>query len=142
MSILTRQQRCFLERHRVARLATVDPMSRPHLVPICFVLSADDVYTSVDQKPKRDPGRALQRVRNIVANPAVALSVDTYDEDWSRLGWVMLRGRGEVLESGSEHDRAQALLGARYPQYGTMSIGRLPVIVLRIERAISWGRLD
>ena len=34
----------------------------------------------------------MKRLRNIAENPAVALVVDRYDEDWARLGWVMLRG--------------------------------------------------
>ncbi len=97
---------------------------------------------TIDAKPKRVGGGALKRLRNIAANPSVAFVVDHYDEDWSRLGWVMLRGRGEILAGGEEHDRAQAALRARYPQYVTMPIETLPVIALRIARATSWGCLS
>jgi len=68
--------------------------------------------------------------------------VDRYDEDWARLGWVMLRGWAEILPGGVEHAHAQALLRARYPQLAAMALAALPVIALRIERATSWGELS
>ncbi len=64
---------------------------------------------AIDEKPKRESGRPLKRVRNIVENPAVAVVVDRYDEDWMRLGWVMLRGRAEILSGGAGQDEAQAM---------------------------------
>ena len=67
--------------------------------------------------------------------------MDRYEEDWTRLGWVMLRGRAEVLHEGQEHRDAQALLQSRYPQLGSMQIATYPVIAVRIERATSWGDL-
>jgi PPOX class probable F420-dependent enzyme len=137
---ITDSWRAFLAARRVGHLATADANGVPHVVPVCFAVAADSAYITVDEKPKR-PG-PLKRVRNILENPAVALVVDRYDEDWSRLGWVMLRGRGEILASGAEHDRAQALLIARYPQLRAMDIAALPVIAIRIERASGWGNLD
>jgi PPOX class probable F420-dependent enzyme len=80
-------------------------------------------------------------MRNIAENPRVALVVDRWDEDWRRLGWVMLRGRADILAEGPEHDRAQALLRARYPQYAGMDLAPLPVIALRVARVTSWGDL-
>jgi PPOX class probable F420-dependent enzyme len=99
----------------VARLGTVDPTGRPHLVPICFALADDVVYTAVDQKPKRT--KRLARLENIRAHPEVAILVDHYDEDWSRLWWVRLRGEARVIEGGSELARAISLLTAKYDQY-------------------------
>jgi len=84
----------------------------------------------------------LKRVRNILENPQAAFVVDHYDEDWRRLGWIMLRGRAEILSDGAEHDRAQELLRERYPQYRAMNLTDLPVIALRIARAIGWGDLS
>jgi PPOX class probable F420-dependent enzyme len=81
-------------------------------------------------------------VQNILANPMVAVVVDRYDEDWARLGWVMLRGHAEILPDGSEHDDAQALLRSRYAQLAAMQIAHLPVIALRIEQVTSWGNLS
>ncbi len=85
-------------------------------MPVCFALHENSLYITIDQKPKGNP-RSLKRLRNIAENPTVALVADRYDEDWTRLGWVMLRGRAEILDSGAEHDMAQDLLRARYPQY-------------------------
>lgn len=137
--MLTDQQRRFLAAQRVARLATANAAGRPHVVPICYALSGDTVYFTIDQKPKRKT--RLKRLANLRENPYAALVVDHYEEDWARLGWVMVHGRAEVLESGPEHDRAQADLRARYPQLAAMRIEGLPVVAIRIERASSWGRL-
>jgi len=132
----------FLAARRVAHLATADKSGEPHVVPICFALAGATLYTSIDGKPKRRPGAALKRLRNLAENPACAVIVDRYDEDWTRLGWVMLRGRAEILAEGKEHDEAQGLLRARYPQLRAMALARLPVIALRIQRAASWGDLS
>lgn len=136
--MLTEPQREFVNRARVARLATADAKGAPHLVPVCFVVEGASLYITVDEKPKRTD-IPLKRIRNIQENPAVAVTIDRWDEDWSRLAWVMLRGRAEVLEDGAEHARAQALLREKYPQYRTMAIEGLPVIALRIGRVLGWG---
>ena len=140
--MLSGVERRFVESMRVARLATADANGVPHVVPICYALIGDDLYVTIDEKPKHPDVRAMKRLRNIEANPAVAVVVDRYDEDWSRLAWVMLRGRADVLDHGDEHDRAQAGLRERYPQYRTMRIESLPVIALRIARVTAWGALD
>lgn len=139
--MLTDARRRFLESFRVAHLATADAAGAPHVVPVCFALAGDSVYITIDEKPKGDP-RALKRLKNIAANPAVALVADRWDEDWTRLGWVMLRGRAEILDHGAEHDTAQELLRQRYPQYRKMQLSELPVIAIRIKRVTSWGNLS
>jgi PPOX class probable F420-dependent enzyme len=140
--MLTEEQRRFLEARRVARLATADAAGRPHVVPICYALAGDTVYFTIDEKPKRRPGAELKRLANLRENPFAALVVDRYDEDWSRLGWVIVQGRAEILRDGPEHDRAQAALRARYPRLAAMRIEHLPVVAIRIDHAASWGRLD
>jgi PPOX class probable F420-dependent enzyme len=139
--MLTEQQRAFVAAQRVARLATADAAARPHVVPVCYALIGDKVYFTIDEKPKKKP-TALKRIANLRANPVAALVVDRYDEDWSRLGWVMLQGAAEILQAGPEHDRAQAALRARYPQLGAMRIETLPVVAVRIDHVASWGRLE
>jgi PPOX class probable F420-dependent enzyme len=109
-------------------------------VPVCFAVAGPSLYITIDVKPKRQG--TPKRIVNIRQNPAVAFIADYYDEDWSRLGWVMLRGRAEILEAGEEHDGAQSLLRERYLQLQSMHIATLPVIALRIERATSWGELS
>ena len=139
--MLTEHQTRFLASRRVGHLATADGRGAPHVVPVCFVVSEGALYITIDQKPKGDP-RVLKRLRNITENPLTAFVADHYDEDWTRLGWVMLRGPAEILADGAEHDRAQALLRSRYPQYQGMALAGLPVIALRIERVTSWGHLS
>jgi PPOX class probable F420-dependent enzyme len=139
--MLTEPQRRFLNRRRSGHLATADARAAPHVVPVCFAVGDDALYITIDQKPKGDP-RALKRLRNIADNPAAAFVADHYAEDWSRLGWVMIRGRAEILENGVEHDDAQQLLRTRYRQYQMMEINDLPVIAIRIERVTSWGDLS
>jgi len=118
---------------RVARLATVSPDGRPHVVPICFALDSDTLCTAVDEKPKRT--RLLQRLRDIETDPQVEVLIDHYDEDWSRLWWVRLRGRARIVE----HDeRALELLCAKYSQYRDQP-PRGPFVIVDIEERISWS---
>ncbi|WP_043500857.1 TIGR03668 family PPOX class F420-dependent oxidoreductase [Georgenia sp. SUBG003] len=114
---------------RVARLATVRPDERPHLVPVTFVLVGDVVWTAVDDKPKST--RALQRLANIAAHPAVSVLVDHYEEDWSALWWVRADGAAGVVDADGtpEARTAIAALVAKYPQYATPPPGPL----VRIE---------
>jgi PPOX class probable F420-dependent enzyme len=143
--MLSRRHRDFLDRGRVGHLATAEAGGAPHVIPVCYAVftdpeGGDTLYVTIDEKPKRQD-RPLKRLRNILENPQAAFVADRWDEDWNRLGWVMLRGRAEILYAGGEHDRAQALLIARYPQYRAMQLGDLPVIALRIARATGWGDL-
>jgi PPOX class probable F420-dependent enzyme len=119
------------DRARVARLATVDPQGRPHVVPICFVLEGETLYTAVDEKPKRT--RRLQRLRNIEANPHVEVLIDGYDEDWSRLWWVRLRGTARIVDD----PRVVELLAAKYAQYRKHP-PRGPVIAVSVEERSEW----
>ena len=139
--MLTDAQYGFLEVSRVGRLATADAAGAPHLVPVCYAVDGMSAYITVDEKPKRTD-IPLKRLRNILENPAVALTVDRWDEDWSRLAWIMLRGNAEILAAGPEHDAAQERLRGRYPQYRSMDIAPLPVIAIRIARVLGWGDLS
>jgi PPOX class probable F420-dependent enzyme len=117
---------------RVARLATAGPDGRPHVVPICFALHGNALYTAIDEKPKRT--RGLRRLRDIEANPQVEVLIDHYEEDWSRLWWVRLRGTARIVE---DH-RAVDLLAAKYPQYRERPPAG-PVIAIEIEERREWA---
>ena len=125
-----------LEEARVARLATVDPVERPHLVPITFALVEDLIVTAVDEKPKRT--RKLQRLENVRMNPLVTVLVDHYDEDWSRLWWVRVRGDAEVHEDGPERARALEALAAKYPAYRDRP-PRGPAILIEAQDWLGWS---
>src|SRR5262249_49547061 len=94
----------FLAVARVGRLATADASGRPLVVPICYALDGGLIYSAVDAKPKRT--RELRRLRNIAENPLVSLVVDEYDEDWTRLRYVIVEGHADVLTGGDEVTRA------------------------------------
>lgn len=135
--MLTPEQERFIAVQRVARLATADSRGQPHVVPVCFVFLGGGFYIPVDDKPKRT--LRLKRLRNIRENPRVALLVDTYDEDWRRLAWVMVQGEAEVLEGGPEHREAVAALREKYPQYRAMALEERPMVCIRPQRAIAWA---
>jgi PPOX class probable F420-dependent enzyme len=117
---------------RVARLATAGP----HLVPICFAVDGDTIWSAVDAKPKRT--RSLRRLENIAADPRVAVLADHYDEDWSRLWWVRLDGRGAPLDDPAEAGRAIDALAAKYPQYRTDRPDG-PVLRIEVEAYRGWS---
>jgi PPOX class probable F420-dependent enzyme len=139
--MLSDTQRRFVDSRRVGHLATADASGAPYLVPVCFVLGEAAIYITIDEKPKRQD-RPMKRVRNILENSRAAFVVDRWNEDWTRLGWVMLRGPAEILDSGAEHDAAQESLRGRYPQYRAMNLAELPVIALRIAHVAGWGDLS
>lgn len=126
---------------RVARFATLDREGRPHVVPICFACYGKIIYTALDRKPKRAPPARLARVRNIQASPHVALLIDEYREDWTRLWYVLIRGRARLVPSSARRERVLALrrLKAKYPQYARgMLPADAPIIRITAERITSW----
>jgi len=131
----------FVREHRVARLATVDERGRPHVVPICYAYARGRLYTPLDLKSKTVAPEELRRVRNILANPRVQVLIDDYDEDWSRLAFVQLRGTAALLREGAEHQRAQRLLTRRYPQYQALPLAGRPIVEVTIEQVVAWGSL-
>jgi PPOX class probable F420-dependent enzyme len=121
---------------RVARLATVGPAGRPHLVPVCFALEGEVAYSAVDAKPKRT--QRLQRLANVRAEPRVAVLADRYDEDWTQLWWARADGVARVLEPGEPlHAGAVELLVARYAQYREQR-PQGPVLAVTVERWTGW----
>ena len=140
---LDEQARGFLERQRLAHLATADATGAPHVIPICFSLVGDTLYVAIDEKPKRGDPMKLRRLRNIAETRRVAIVVDRYDDkDWSRLGFVLVRGTARVLTDGLEHERAVGALRLKYVQYRAMALEKRPVIAADIERVTTWGRLS
>lgn len=137
---------------RVARLATIDfEEARPHIVPVVFVFDGEAYYIPIDKKPKTDPKR-LRRIRNIQKNPNVALLIDEYDDDWSKLFFVMIQGKGSLIGEFVENDdvverkcnsyryslkNAQRLLLEKYPQYRKISMGQL-CIMISPEKVFTW----
>jgi len=121
---------------RVGRLATVSGPGRPHVVPVCFALLEEVVYTAVDHKPKTTS--RLRRITDIEATGSACLLVDVYDEDWSNLWWVRLDGRGRVVTDRAEIEPAIGALVVKYTQYRQRPPAG-PVLALDITRWTSWS---
>jgi PPOX class probable F420-dependent enzyme len=109
-------------------------------MPVCFAYDGQRFFIPLDEKPKRTSALRLRRVRNILARGEASLVFDQYDDDWSRLGYVLIAGRAALVEpSAPEHAAAIRLLRERYPQYRTMTIDAQPVIAVEPRRISSWG---
>ncbi len=135
--ILSPREEDFVREQRVARMATADVDGRPFAVPVCFVYLNGCLYTPVDEKPKS--GRRLKRLRNIEANPHVALVFDRYEDHWERLAWVLIRGKASLVTDMGEKASAVAALRSKYEQYESMALEKLPLIRVSPEHAANWG---
>jgi PPOX class probable F420-dependent enzyme len=125
--------RRFLATARVAHLATAASDAVPHAVPLCFWFDGVNFYFVIDEKPKRQSGLKLKRMRNIAANPRVALLIDHYEEDWSHLGYVLVNGSARVVEGREEYMLALRNLRDKYPQYRNMALSYETNLMVRIE---------
>ena len=124
-----------LARARVAHLAFLDEDDRPRVLPVTFALAGGAVWSAIDSKPKRTAEPA--RVRLLRRRPEAALCVDRYDDDWSRLAWVQLLGRVDVLDAAAGVPGLDALI-AKYPQYRDQPPPG-PLLRLTVQRALSWS---
>lgn len=137
LASLTTRERELVDDARVGRLATVRPDGHPHVVPVTFASIRPGVLvTAVDHKPKSTTD--LQRIRNIEANPAVALLVDHYDDDWATLWWVRLDATARIVVDEPQRTDLAAALEGKYRQYvGNRPAG--PVIAMTVHRVASWN---
>lgn len=130
----------FVQEQRVARLSTADAEGRPHVVPVCYAFDGARFFIPLDEKSKRVDLMRLRRVGNILARPEAALLIDRYDDDWSRLGYVLAHSRATLLAPDApEHAAGVAALRARYPQYRAMALEERPLIALEPQRYSVWG---
>ena len=139
MNLLPQDARDRLAAARVARLATVDGSGQPHLVPVTFAVLGERIVIAVDHKPKRTTD--LRRLRNIRANPRVAVLADHYEEVWDRLWWARAEGTARILDDGAEWAGALHRLADRYPQYRERPPDG-PVIVVDVSRWTGWAYAD
>lgn len=131
----------FIERARVARLATIDSEFKPHLVPVVFVFDGNHFYIPVDEKRKTAKPEKLKRIRNIQDNPNVTLLIDEYSEDWTKLAFVMIQGKASVAtkEEGNIQVReAYKKLMTKYLQYQKVRVGEMCIIITP-KKVASWS---
>jgi PPOX class probable F420-dependent enzyme len=141
MGSWTTEARRFLDAHRVGYLATAGADGAPHVVPVCYAIDDAALYFVADLKPKRGEARNLLRLRNLRANPRAAVVVDDWDEDWTRLAFVLVRGPARELRESVAHAAALRLLRARYPQYTAMPLDdpqAYPVVRIEPARVVVW----
>jgi PPOX class probable F420-dependent enzyme len=120
-----------LSEARVARLGLLDEEDLPRVLPVTFVVWEGAVWSAIDRKPKRVEEPA--RVRRLRRRPSATLLVDRYDDDWSRLEWVELRGPVSIEPIGP----ALEALAAKYPQY-VDERPQGPLLRLVPERCACW----
>ena len=142
MAAISPEHADFIARHRVGRLATADADGAPYVVPVCYAFDGERIYTALDGKPKSVAAGRLKRVRNIRANPNVALLIDDYSEDWSALAYVLVRGEAAIVEDGAERQRAEDLLRQKYPQYERLLEPGCAVIRIAPRRVAGWGSVS
>src|SRR5215218_805932 len=123
----------FIKRARVARLATVDYTSKPHLVPVVFVFDGNHFFIPIDQKRKTVKPQRLKRIKNIQDNPNVALLIDKYSEDWTKLAFVMIQGKASIITSKTQGNiqlqEAYKKLETKYRQYQKIGLGKMCIII-------------
>lgn len=139
---LTAEHRSFVSPIRTATLGTIAEDGRPRLVPVCFVLDGDVLYTPIDEKPKTADPRQLARIRDIERRADVTVLVDRWDEDWRHLAWLRIDGRATLANDPAERTSAIAALRSKYPQYAEHDLEHRPLIRIAIERVRSWGDLS
>jgi PPOX class probable F420-dependent enzyme len=125
-----------VESAHVAHLGLVDSEGRPRVMPVTFARLGASLWSAIDSKPKRAHGEDVARVRWVRASPWAALTIDRYDDDWSRLAWVQVLGVAAVVEAAARED-VLAALAARYPAYRAEPPPG-PLIELRPERILCW----
>ncbi len=138
---LTKLQKDIISSQRIGRLATVDETGKPLVLPVCFALLDNIIYTPIDKKPKRVAADNLKRLKNISVNPNVSIVFDKYYEDWSRLNYIIIEGRAIVIHEGEEYKHSLQSLVQKYDQYrkmGLLELG-LPVIKIKPKKIICWG---
>lgn len=134
----------FIHSHVVARLATTGKDGQPHVIPFCYAFDSACIYFVVDEKPKRQTGKPLKRIRNMLENPQVALVIDDYADDWSQLAYVLISGRASLVEQEEEYQQVLGLLRERYPQYHHMSLTFPHNAMVRITptKIHAWGKIE
>ncbi len=142
-SIPTERESYFIQTHKIARMATVDKLGKPLVHPICYVFDGNNIYTPIDNKPKRVKVNELKRIKNILENQNISIVIDDYDDDWNKLSYVIIHGKAELIHGGKEYHESLRILSEKYPQYREMALAELNLPVIRIvpNRIISWGNI-
>ncbi|MGE5305323.1 MAG: TIGR03668 family PPOX class F420-dependent oxidoreductase [Alphaproteobacteria bacterium] len=136
---LNKKDQTFIRCARVAHLATADAAGQPHVIPICFVFDGNEFFSPIDEKPKKTSAQNLKRVRNVKQNEKISLIIDRYEENWSKLAYLLITGTAKIILRGKRHQHAVALLRKKYSQYRRMSLDERPMIQIKPSAVTRWG---
>ena len=112
----------------------------PYLVPVVFVFHESHFFIPLDEKRKKVKPESLKRVMNIRNNPNVTLLIDEYDEDWTKLAFVLVHGKASIMNQkqvNMQFIKVYNALLAKYPQYRKINHGEM-FIVIKPEKVTSW----
>jgi len=137
---LSREALEFLDRHARGHLATANRDGEPHVIPVCFARVGGDLYTVCDEKPKRAGAKQLKRLANLRENPRAALVVDDYDDEWSKLAYLLVHLVAAIVTDPGEYSTALAALRQRYAPYIGMPLraDTNPMVRLQPTSAHFW----
>ena len=87
----------WFERERVCRVASANAQGMPHLVPVCPVVADGRIYYASASN--------VSKVRNLVDNLRVAVTVDVYSDDWTHIKGAMVQGTTRLFAKGPRFRR-------------------------------------
>jgi nitroimidazol reductase NimA-like FMN-containing flavoprotein (pyridoxamine 5'-phosphate oxidase superfamily) len=131
---LTKKVAQLIERERVCRVSTVNPEGMPHLVPVCSVVADGRIYFG--------SGNDARKVKNLEANPHIAITVDLYSDEWAHLKGVMVQGTARLIGRGPRFRKIRTLLYRKFPQYETdAAIDESDSVVVEVtpQAVFTWG---
>jgi PPOX class probable F420-dependent enzyme len=141
MRLTDEDARARLAAHDHGVLATRHAGRGVDAVPVVYAVDgAGYLGVPVDRvKPKSTT--ALQRVRNLEADPRATLLVEHWDAtDWSRLWWVRVGLHWEGDDVAEQEDTLASRLAERYPPYRDRPFDR--VLVFRIVEVTGWAAVS
>jgi len=104
-AMTTAQIDLFLSAPRIARVATVRPDGRPHVVPIWY--EWDGLVLRFDTPP------SFQKGKNLLNDPRLAIVVDT-TQGGLRYAGVVLEGVARFIEQGEQALETASRIYSRY----------------------------
>jgi nitroimidazol reductase NimA-like FMN-containing flavoprotein (pyridoxamine 5'-phosphate oxidase superfamily) len=127
---LSKMEKAFINKARVARVASIDPRGSVHAAPFChaFDEARRAIYVFTDA--------GGTTARNLRSRPTASIVCDDYFEDWERIRGVVVHARARTV-IGPELKQASRLLKRKYRQYRAYDIDY--VIALDVTAVTSWG---
>ena len=121
----------FIQAAPVCRIATARANGQPHAIPVCPAFDGEaTLYVDLTRL-----GASAKALRE---NPRVAVLIDEYYDDWSKLKAVILHCTAEEVQ-GEELARAWELFHEKFPQGAAIGWSARLTMALRINRWTEWG---